>query len=71
MQMGHARLAPFSFCYCSTQDDIATFPDVEYCKTDLVATKGVVFCKFSKASSALKVLETVQERGTVSRSTGS
>lgn len=49
-----------------SQDDVATFEDLEYCKTDLIASKGVVFCKFSKASSALKALEDISSRGTVS-----
>ena len=41
------------------------FKDLEYCKTDLVASKGVVFCKFSKSSSALMALEDVNSRGMV------
>lgn len=46
-------------------DDMLTFQELEYCKTDLIATKGVVFCKFSKASSALRALEQVSARGTL------
>lgn len=45
------------------QDDMAQFPDLEYCKTDLAASRGVVFCKFSKSSSALKALEGIADRG--------
>ncbi|GFH11862.1 predicted protein, partial [Haematococcus lacustris] len=45
------------------QDHVCGFPDLEYCKTDLVATKGVAFCKFSKSSSALKALEAIAEDG--------
>ena len=45
------------------QEDISKFKDLEYCKTDLVATKGVVFCKFFKSSSALLALEDVSSRG--------
>jgi hypothetical protein len=48
------------------QDDMSQFSDLEYCKTDLAATRGVVFCKFSKSSSALKALEAIVERGNVS-----
>jgi hypothetical protein len=47
------------------QDDLGGFQDLEYCKTDLIAPKGVVFCKFTKASSALKALEDITERGSV------
>lgn len=49
----------------SLQDDLGTFSDLEYCKTDLISAKGVVFCKFTKASSALKALEDITVRGTV------
>ncbi|KAJ9512888.1 hypothetical protein QJQ45_029135 [Haematococcus lacustris] len=45
------------------QDHVCGFPDLEYCKTDLVATKGVAFCKFSKSSSALKALEAIADDG--------
>ncbi len=48
------------------QDDLGQFPELEYCKTDLAASRGVVFCKFSKSSSALKALEAIAERGNVS-----
>ncbi|KAG2446416.1 hypothetical protein HYH02_008409 [Chlamydomonas schloesseri] len=46
-------------------DAIAAYDGLEYCKTDLVASKGVVFCKFTKASHALRALEDVTGRGTV------
>ncbi|KAG2433808.1 hypothetical protein HXX76_008166 [Chlamydomonas incerta] len=46
-------------------DAIAVYDGLEYCKTDLVAAKGVVFCKFTKASYALRALEDVTGRGTV------
>eukprot|EP00198_Chlamydomonas_reinhardtii_P004749 XP_001694085.1 predicted protein [Chlamydomonas reinhardtii] len=46
-------------------DAIAIYDGLEYCKTDLVAAKGVVFCKFTKASFALRALEDVTGRGTV------
>ena len=45
---------------------MASFDDLEYCKTDLIAAKGIVFCKYSKTSSALKALESVQQTGLVS-----
>lgn len=43
--------------------NLASFQDLQYCKTDLIATKGVVFCKYAKSSSALAALETVTETG--------
>lgn len=46
-------------------DAMAAYDGLEYCKTDLVAAKGVVFCKFTKASAALQALEDVTVRGTV------
>ncbi len=46
---------------------MSQFQDLEYCKTDLAATRGVVFCKFSKSSSALKALESIADRGMVSQ----
>jgi hypothetical protein len=45
---------------------MSAFEDLEYCKTDLAASRGVVFCKFAKSSSALKALEAIGERGNVS-----
>ncbi|KAG1681154.1 hypothetical protein FOA52_015597 [Chlamydomonas sp. UWO 241] len=47
------------------QDHMSQFSDMEYCKTDFVASKGVVFCKFSRASSALKALEDINAGGMV------
>jgi hypothetical protein len=47
------------------QEDINKFKDLEYCKTDLVAAKGVVFCKFFKSSSAMLALEDINSRGMV------
>lgn len=47
------------------QSEMATFDDLEYCKTDLIAAKGIVFCKYSKTSSALRALESVQQTGMV------
>jgi len=48
------------------QDEMSKFQDIEYCKTDLIASKGVVFCKFAKASSALVALEDISSSGTLS-----
>ena len=47
---------------------MAKFNDLEYCKTDLIAAKGIVFCKYYKTSSALRALEAVQETGMVTAS---
>ena len=48
------------------QANLASFQDLQYCKTDLIATKGVVFCKYAKSSSALAALEAVTDTGMVS-----
>ena len=48
------------------QQKMAATRDLQYCKTDLIASKGIVFCKYSKASSALIALEEIAETGTVS-----
>ncbi len=47
------------------QAEMEAFKDLQYCKTDLIATKGIVFCKYAKSSSALMALEEIAERGTV------
>jgi hypothetical protein len=44
---------------------MAHWPDLQYCRTDLIAAKGVVFCKFSKSSSALRALESSAGRSMV------
>ena len=41
------------------------FPGLQYCKTDLMADKGVVFCKYGLSSQALLALEAVNTLGTV------
>ena len=42
-----------------TQEEMAKFRDLEYCKVDLIASKGIVFCKYAKTSSALLALEAI------------
>ena len=44
---------------------MAHWPELQYCKTDLIASKGVVFCKFSQSSSALRALESIADNGMV------
>ena len=44
---------------------MAHWPELQYCKTDLIASKGVVFCKFSQSSSALRALESIADNGAV------
>ncbi len=51
------------------QANLASFQDLQYCKTDLIATKGVVFCKYAKSSSALAALEAITDTGMVSPGT--
>jgi hypothetical protein len=41
------------------------FPGLQYCKTDLMADKGIVFCKYCRASQALAALEAIGASGTV------
>jgi hypothetical protein len=41
------------------QEEMAKFRDLEYCKVDLIASKGIVFCKYAKTSSALLALEAI------------
>ena len=50
---------------CWFQADMAAFRDLQYCKTDLIAAKGIVFCKYTKASAALRALEAVNATGMV------
>ena len=47
------------------QAHMSKYPGLEYCKVDLVATKGVVFCKFYRASAALAALEDINASGMV------
>jgi hypothetical protein len=49
------------------QGKMSAYGDLDYCKTDLIANKGVVFCKFNKASSALVAMENINSSGTVSQ----
>ena len=51
------------------QANLASFQDLQYCKTDLIATKGVVFCKYAKSSSALAAVEAITDTGMVSPGT--
>ena len=46
---------------------MALWPDLQYCKTDLISAKGVVFCKFARSSAALRCMEAVNETCMVSR----
>jgi hypothetical protein len=47
------------------QEEAGRYPDLEYCKADLIASKGVVFFKYAKASSALRALEDIAAKGLV------
>ena len=47
------------------QEAMGEFPGLQYCKTDLMADKGVVFCKYGLSSQALAAMETVNARGMV------
>lgn len=41
------------------KEEMNKYNDMEYCKIDLIQSKGVVFCKYAKASSALKAMEDI------------
>ena len=41
------------------QEEMSKFRDLEYCKIDLIAAKGIVFVKYAKSSSALLALESI------------
>ncbi|GMH37093.1 hypothetical protein BSKO_04966 [Bryopsis sp. KO-2023] len=43
--------------------ELSKYPDLDYCKTDLIQSKGVVFAKYAKASSALKGMEEICDSG--------
>ena len=47
------------------ESEMATFPGIQYCKTDLIASKGIVFVKYSTSSAACSAMEAVQASGTV------
>ena len=45
---------------------MAEFPGMQYCKTDLIASKGIVFVKYDTSSNAYSAMEAVQASGTIS-----
>ena len=47
------------------QEAMGGFPGLQYCKTDLMAEKGIVFCKYCRASQALAALEAIGASGMV------
>lgn len=44
---------------------MAEFPGLQYCKTDLIASKGIVFAKYDASSSAYAAMEAVQASGSI------
>lgn len=52
---------------CCWQEEMAQFRDLEYCKVDLIAAKGIIFCKYAKSSSALLALEAIMANGNMVR----
>ena len=44
---------------------MAEFPGLQYCKTDLIAPKGIVFAKYDASSSAYAAMEAVQASGSI------
>lgn len=45
--------------------EMSRFAGMQYCKTDLIASKGIVFVKYATSSSACMAMEAVQVSGTV------
>jgi RNA recognition motif-containing protein len=45
---------------------MSEFPGMQYCKTDLIASKGIVFVKYNSSSSAYAAMEAVQASGSIS-----
>lgn len=45
---------------------MAEFPGMQYCKTDLIASKGIVFVKYDTSSNAYSAMEAVQASGMIS-----
>lgn len=45
---------------------MAEFPGMQYCKTDLIGSKGIVFVKYDTSSNAHTAMEAVQASGTIS-----
>ncbi|KAK9804003.1 hypothetical protein WJX72_011888 [[Myrmecia] bisecta] len=45
------------------EEAMSKYPDLQYCKTDLIASKGIVFCKYLTSSSALTALEDITDAG--------
>lgn len=45
--------------------EMSRFSSMQYCKTDLIASKGIVFVKYATSSSACVAMETIQSTGAV------
>lgn len=45
--------------------EMAAFPGMQYCKTDLISTKGIVFVKYISSSTACTAMEAIQAAGSV------
>ena len=58
-------VVPKSADGAAIEAEMARFPDMQYCKTDLVASKGIVFVKYARSSSAAAAMEAVQAGGQV------
>eukprot|EP01026_Neomeris_dumetosa_P016351 TRINITY_DN1620_c0_g1_i5.p2 TRINITY_DN1620_c0_g1~~TRINITY_DN1620_c0_g1_i5.p2 ORF type:complete len:311 (+),score=47.23 TRINITY_DN1620_c0_g1_i5:183-1115(+) len=43
------------------QEEMSKYEGMEYCKTDLISTKGIAFAKYSKASQALAAMEDINK----------
>jgi len=44
---------------------MAEFPGMQYCKTDLIASKGIIFVKYDTSSHAYAAMQAVQASGSI------
>lgn len=45
--------------------EMASYPGMQYCKIDLIGTKGIVFVKYETSSAAYAAMEAIQSSGVV------
>jgi hypothetical protein len=51
-----------AFGACVLQEEMKKYDGFDYIKTDLVASKGIIYVKFSLTSSALKAIDDIHKR---------
>jgi len=45
--------------------EMASYPGMQYCKIDLIGTKGIVFVKYETSSAAYAAMEAIQSSGVI------